>query len=233
MGGEVFTHLRSHGRFSRKITRFYIAEVVLAMEYLHSKNIVYRDLKPENLLIDSFGHIKLTDFGFAKVIDDNRTYTMCGTPEYLAPEVIKGKGHGVEVDWWAVGVLLFEMLAGYPPFYDEDPFGIYEKILLKRITFPSHFSNSSRDLIKKLLAHDRTKRLGNLKDGAEDVKKHRFFRKIDWTALAQRKLKPPIIPLIASEGDTSNFEPYQEEAGYEYCFSPDVDDPYASKFADF
>lgn len=111
VGGELFSHLRRAGRFTNDMTRFYASEIVLAIEYLHSKNIVYRDLKPENLLIGHDGHICLTDFGFAKIIQD-RTWTLCGTPEYLAPEVIQSKGHGKAVDWWALGILIFEMLAG-------------------------------------------------------------------------------------------------------------------------
>jgi len=232
-GGELFSHLRAAGRFSTKTARFYAAEIVLALEFLHDHKIVYRDLKPENLLLDHKGHIKVTDFGFAKVVSDNRTFTLCGTPEYLAPEVIKGKGHGTEVDWWALGILVFEMLAGYPPFYDENPFGIYEKILLGRIAFPSHIDSSARDLIKKLLASDRTRRLGNLKDGAVDVKKHRFFKGIDWEALNKRKLTPPIQPNVQHPGDTSNFEEYEEEAGYEICLDESIVDIYADVFADF
>jgi len=232
-GGELFSHLRAAGRFATKTARFYAAEIVLALEYLHQQKIVYRDLKPENLLLDHKGHIKVTDFGFAKVVPDNRTFTLCGTPEYLAPEVIKGKGHGTEVDWWALGILVFEMLAGFPPFYDENPFGIYEKILLGRISFPAHFDSSARDLVKKLLASDRTRRLGNLKDGAADVKKHRFFKGLDWDAMSKRKNTPPIVPVVEHEGDTSNFEEYEEEAGYDVCLDESVADIYADVFADF
>jgi len=208
-GGELFSHLRKAGRFPTDTARVYAAEVVLALEYLHSLNILYRDLKPENLLLSDSGHIKIADFGFAKHVED-RTWTLCGTPEYLAPEIIQSKGHGKAVDWWALGVLLFEMLAGYPPFFDDNPFGIYEKILANRIHFPKHFDANAKDLLKKLLASDRTRRLGNLKGGADDVKKHKFFKGIDWEALAEGQVKAPIQPIVKGEGDASNFETYKE-----------------------
>ena len=150
VGGEFFTHLRSQGRFSEDTSRFYASEILLTFEYLHGMDIIYRDLKPENLLLDKTGHIKITDFGFAKKID-HRTYTLCGTPDYLAPEIILNKGHGKPVDWWAMGVLIYEMMAGYPPFYDEDPMGTYQKILHGKLEFASHFSRGARDLVKKLL----------------------------------------------------------------------------------
>jgi protein kinase A/protein kinase X len=130
---------------------------------LHQQDIVYRDLKPENLLIDAEGHIKLADFGFAKHLEDDRTFTLCGTPEYLAPEIVKGSkntGYGKSVDWWALGILLFEMLAGYPPFYDCEPFGIYKKILAGIIEFPKFFSLRTKDLIRKLLNPEIKYRLG-------------------------------------------------------------------------
>merc|ERR1719197_106224 len=209
LGGELFTHLRSAGRFSGATTRFYAAEIVLTLEFLHAKKIIYRDLKPENILLDKRGHIKITDFGFSKKVED-RTFTLCGTPEYLAPEVIKGKGYSFEVDWWALGILVFEMLAGYPPFYDENPFGIYEKILLGRLVFPAHFDSASRDLIKKLLTADRTKRLGNLRAGAEDVKKHKWFRNFAFKDLIDAELPAPVNPDVKGEGDTHNFDQYPD-----------------------
>ncbi|TPX65756.1 hypothetical protein SpCBS45565_g04935 [Spizellomyces sp. 'palustris'] len=209
VGGELFSHLRKAGKFSNDMTRFYAAEIVLAIEYLHSLNIIYRDLKPENLLLDDRGHIKITDFGFAKKVED-RTWTLCGTPEYLAPEIIHSKGHGKAVDWWALGILIFEMLAGYPPFFDDNPFGIYEKILAGRIVFPAHFDANAKDLIKRLLTADRTKRLGNLKDGSEDIKRHKWFRGVDWQALLNRAVQAPIVPVISHPGDTRNFESYPE-----------------------
>ncbi|XP_033834442.1 cAMP-dependent protein kinase catalytic subunit PRKX [Periophthalmus magnuspinnatus] len=209
-GGELFSYLRSRGRFSNSAGLFYTSEIVCAIEYLHAKDIVYRDLKPENILLDAQGHIRLTDFGFAKKLSD-RTWTLCGTPEYLAPEVIQSKGHGRAVDWWALGILVFEMLAGYPPFFDDNPFGIYQKILAGKLEFPRHLDFYVKDLIKKFLVIDRARRLGNMKNGADDVKRHRWFKTVDWDAVPLRKLKPPIVPKVSHDGDTSNFDVYPED----------------------
>ena len=158
-GGELFTLLRREGRFSNDVALFFASEILLAFEYLHGMDIAYRDLKPENLLIDREGHVKITDFGFAKVVKD-KTYTLCGTPEYLAPEIIQSKGHNKNVDWWALGVLVFEMLAGYPPFYDDNPMGIYQKIMDGYYEFPPHVEPKARDLVKSFLCADRSLRLG-------------------------------------------------------------------------
>lgn len=210
IGGELFTHLRRAKRFSTDVARYYAAEVVNTLTYLHDKGIIYRDLKPENLLLDARGGLKMTDFGFAKFVED-RTFTLCGTPEYLAPEIIVSKGHGKSVDWWATGVLLFEMLAGYPPFFDDNPFGIYEKIMEGKLEFPSHMDVAAKDLIRRLLTADRSRRLGSLRGGGEDVKKHKFFKSIDWDDLQARKIEPPLVPETKGLGDTRNFDVYDEE----------------------
>jgi serine/threonine protein kinase len=161
-GGELFTLLRREGRFANDVALFFASEIALAFEYLHNMDIAYRDLKPENLLIDKQGHVKITDFGFAKVVPE-KTYTLCGTPEYLAPEIIQSKGHNKNVDWWALGVLVFEMLAGYPPFYDDNPLGIYHKIMDGYYEFPPHIEPKARDLVKSFLCADTTTRLGHPK----------------------------------------------------------------------
>lgn len=212
VGGEFFTHLRQANRFPNDTARFYAAEVVCAFEHFHAKNIIYRDLKPENLLLDSGGHLKVTDFGFAKVIDPStKTWTLCGTPEYLAPEIILNKGHGKAVDWWAVGVLVYEMLVGYPPFYSDDRMVLYQNILAGKIEYPSYVSRQAKDLISKLLTADLTRRLGNLRSGAKDIRRHPWFRGIDWAALEKKQLRPPMVPKAASEDDTSYFDQYPDD----------------------
>ena len=195
MGGELFTHLRTAGRFPNDCAKYYAAEIILAIEHMHARDIIYRDLKPENLLLDKDGHLKLTNFGFAKKIEDQRTYTLCGTPEYMAPEVIQSKGHGKAVDWWALGILLYEMLMGYPPFVDESPLRTYEKILDGRINFPAWVDAKARDLIKGLLAMDHTKRLGTLKNGVADIKQLPYFSAANWDKVLACKYPAPIRTL--------------------------------------
>jgi len=163
-GGELFTYLRSVVRFSSNQACFYAAQIVSIFEYIHSNNVIYRDLKPENILIDTEGYLKLTDFGFAKIVE-GRTYTLCGTPEYLAPEILSNKGHGKGVDWWTLGILLFEMIAGIDPFTDDDPMAIYKNILRGTIKFPRKFDKDARSLVKHLLQADLSKRYGNLNKG--------------------------------------------------------------------
>ncbi|KAG7085720.1 hypothetical protein E1B28_003264 [Marasmius oreades] len=204
-GGELFTHLRRAVRFTPDVTRFYLATIILALKYLHSFNIIYRDLKPENLLLDSRGYLRLTDFGFAKIVDD-RTWTLCGTPEYLAPEIIQSDGHGKAADWWACGVLCYEMLVGHPPFYDENSvYGIYENILSGNIQWPRYVDSLSRSLIKSFLNPDRTKRLGNMIGGPQDILDHPWFRGVDWDLLERRGISAPIIPHTSSGDDTRHF----------------------------
>lgn len=224
-GGELFTYLRTEGRLNSEQAMFYSASVALMFEYLHSKNIIYRDLKPENLLIDSKGYLKLTDFGFAKYCD-GRTYTLCGTPEYLAPEVLLNKGHGKPVDWWCLGILTYEMIAGIDPFNDEDPMAIYQKILKGKVKFPRDFDKNCKSLVKHLLVADVSKRYGCLKKGVDDIKKHRWFKTFNWSDLIDEKITPDYIPQIADEGDTSNFSTYPDSPTQ----SPEVtkdEDPFA------
>ena len=170
-GGEFFRALRTRGRLSEPAARFYAAEVVAALAALHGRGVVYRDLKPENLLLDAGGHLKVADFGFAKALPrGGRTYTLCGTPDYLAPEVILNKGHGPSADWWAAGVLIYEMLAGAPPFVEADVGATYRRAVEGRFAVPPHFSAAARDLVRRLLQVDLSQRLGCLAGGVGDIK---------------------------------------------------------------
>lgn len=208
-GGELFTYLRGVGKFPTDQARFYLAQIVCIFEYLHSKNIVYRDLKPENVLINKNGYLKLTDFGFAKKIT-GRTYTLCGTPEYLAPEILLNKGHGKPVDWWTCGILLYEMIAGIDPFNDDDTMNVYKKILKGHVKFPSKFDSGAKSIVKHLLEHDLSKRYGNLKNGVKDIKNHRFFNGLDWSKLLGKGLPAPYVPRVKDAKDTSNFNCYPD-----------------------
>lgn len=210
-GGELFTYLRATQKFENDKALFFSVEIVSALAHCHELDIIYRDMKPENVLIDVTGHVKLTDFGFAKKVKD-RTWTLCGTPEYLAPEIIQSKGHGKAVDWWSLGILIYEMLAGFPPFFDENPFDIYRKILECKVEFPRHFDSHAKDLIKKLLVLDRTKRLGCLRKGTQDILDHKWFssRGFTWTDVYRKKLRPPIVPIVSHAGDAQNFEDYDD-----------------------
>lgn len=226
-GGEMFSHLRKMGKFEESSSKFYAAQVILALEYLHACELVYRDLKPENILIDRSGYIKITDFGFCKLIR-GRTWTLCGTPEYLAPEIVLSKGYGRSVDWWSMGVLLFEMSAGHPPFFASDPMRIYEKIVAGKYRCPGHFTPELKDLVGHVLQVDVTKRYGNLKDGVLDFKNHRWFKEVDWDMLLNSRIHPPFIPKIRSAGDASNFDHFDEEKIKESPVNL-----YEEEFADF
>jgi protein kinase A len=206
-GGEMFTHLRKARKFSDEVSKFYGLQVGSAFAFCHSKNIIHRDLKPENLLLSTAGYSKLTDFGFAKVVEPGaRTYTLCGTPEYIAPEVLLNKGHGKPVDWWTLGILIYEMIVGQPPFCDEEPMGIYQKILAGKIYFPKYFDRNAKALVKKLVTADLSKRYGNLKGGTDDVVKHKWFQTIDADKMLAMELESPYKPKVSGDSDVSNFE---------------------------
>jgi len=211
LGGELFSVLREKTFFSENTARFYAGSVVCAFEYMHNMNFIYRDLKPENLLLDSKGVMKVTDFGFAKDVSSGRTWTLCGTPDYLAPEIVAGKGHGKGVDWWTLGIFIYEMLASYPPFFDEDPMKTYAKIMHGRINYPSHFSKESISLVKKLLHPKAIKRLGVVRGGAKLIKKHSWFHGFDWESLVDMTMAAPIVPKIKNDLDISNFDTYDED----------------------
>ena len=223
-GGDMFTHLRKLRKFDEQLARFYAAQVILAFEYLHFVGIVFRDLKPENIMIDKTGFLKITDFGFAKKIDDKRTDTMCGTPEYYAPEMVKNHSYSFSVDWWTLGVLMFEMTDGRPPFRSANVLKLFQLILENSIEFPEFFSGSLKSVIQNLTKSERTKRLNS----AKAVKAHRFFEQVDWMGLYKQKTTPPYVPNVYSESDTHNFEKLAEEKIEEF-----PDELYAKEFEDY
>jgi len=208
-GGELFFHLSKEVKFDVERARFYTAELVLAIGHLHENDIIYRDLKPENIVLDAEGHIQMTDFGLAKsaISNQNPTYTFCGTPEYLAPEIIKGKGHSKPVDWWSLGILLYEMLVGLPPFYSENINEMYELILKTPLKFPSFVPSDAQSLLKGLLERDPGKRLGSGSSDYKEIKKHEFFAKIDWDKLYKRQIPPPFVPKTDKDDSSAgNFD---------------------------
>ena len=209
-GGELFTHLRNRGKLSEPSARFYAASVVYAFTTLHSQRIAYRDLKPENLVMDANGFVKLVDFGLAKQLLSGKTWTLCGTPDYLAPEIILNEGHDLAVDYWALGVLIYEMVVGAPPFYAEDPMEVYEKILSGNPSMPSFFTRNLSDLIKKLLRSQQAKRLGNTRGGTASVVKHKWFSTFEWALLENGEAKPPHKPNVGARDDVANFDNFEE-----------------------
>ncbi|EGV64891.1 cAMP-dependent protein kinase catalytic subunit [Yamadazyma tenuis] len=229
-GGELFSLLRKSQRFPNPVAKFYAAEVTLALEYLHSHDIIYRDLKPENILLDRNGHIKITDFGFAKEVN-TVTWTLCGTPDYIAPEVITSKPYNKSVDWWSLGVLIFEMLAGYTPFYDSTPMKTYEKILSGKIHYPSFFTPDVIDLLSSLMTADLTRRLGNLMNGPADIRNHQWFSEVIWEKILAKDIETPYEPPItAGVGDSSLFDHYPEE---QLDYGSAGEDPYFQYFTEF
>ncbi|KAI5123432.1 hypothetical protein M0805_006137 [Coniferiporia weirii] len=209
-GGELFWHLQKETKFGEERARFYIAELVLALEHLHKYDIVYRDLKPENILLDATGHIALCDFGLSKpdLKSDQLTNTFCGTTEYLAPEVLlDDHGYSKLVDFWSLGVLLFEMCCGWSPFYAEDTQQMYKNICFGKIRFPKNvIGEDGKQFVKGLLNRNPKHRLGAQRD-AEELKAHPFFKSIDWKALAAKQITPPFIPVVESDESVANFDP--------------------------
>jgi len=209
-GGELFWHLQKEGRFEERRAKFYIAELILALRHLHQHDIVYRDLKPENILLDANGHIALCDFGLSKanLSKGDTTNTFCGTTEYLAPEVLLDEaGYTKMVDFWSLGVLVFEMCCGWSPFYAEDTQQMYKNIAFGKVRFPRDaLSPDGRNFVKGLLNRNPKHRLGADGD-ADELMRQPFFNDIDWDALGRKALVPPFKPQLKSELDTSNFDP--------------------------
>ena len=204
-GGELFFHLRRNPQYKEKSVKFYMSEILLAIDYMHKNNFIYRDLKPENILIDKYGHIKLTDFGLSKLLDEEeqKTYTLCGTAEYLAPEIIFEKGYDKTCDWFSFGVVLFEMLCGIHPFKQKK--GKFNPQIYKmKIQIPENISKCAKDLIEKLLNSNPRERIGY--NGSEEIMNHEFFKDIDFDKVIIKQYKPPFIPKLDSEGDLRYFD---------------------------
>jgi len=227
-GGELFQHLRNHGKFTEEEAKFYVVEVLLALDFIHKNKCIYRDLKLENILLDKHGHIRLTDFGLSKIIlekKESKAYTICGTPEYLAPEILLEKGYGKEVDYWSLGIILYEMLCGKSPFNNEikeirkkvredsklreigeKDLLIERKVHYKEVNYPPFMSRKVRSLLRGLIEIDPCKRLGYGKNGFDNVKKHEFFEDVDWEQAYMKKLSPNFVPKFADSMDVNNFD---------------------------
>eukprot|EP01147_Barroeca_monosierra_P007545 gene7545-7704_t len=213
-GGELFFHLRKEKRFNEDRTRFYIGEILLALTYLHDQGIIYRDLKLENLLLDSSGHIKITDFGLCKeeITYGSTTRTFCGTPEYLAPEVILDLDYGLPVDWWGLGVVTYEMLSGKLPFNSQDYEELFEMIVTRDVIFPPTIDGDAKasfkidDLLEKLLVKDPTQRFGSCPRDGHEIQEHPWFAPIDFEKLYNREIPAPFLPKVKSATDVSNFD---------------------------
>ncbi|KAG8551934.1 hypothetical protein GDO81_004344 [Engystomops pustulosus] len=215
LGGELWTILRDTGSFEEGTARFCIGCVLEAYDYLHNRGIVYRDLKPENLLLDSEGYIKMVDFGFAKKIGPGKkTWTFCGTPEYVAPEIIMNRGHDFGADYWSLGILIYELLTGSPPFSGTDPIKIYNMVLkgIEKVDFPHRIGRRSEDLIRRLCRINPAERLGNRKNGISDIRKHKWFQGFNWEGLRNRKLLSPLKREIKGITDHSYFDSFLPEA---------------------
>jgi serine/threonine protein kinase len=208
-GGELFTYLDRQKMFLEDAAKIYMAELILALEHLHSLGIIYRDLKPENVLLDREGHVKLTDFGLSKVSvgdggdDGARTLTVCGTVEYMAPEVLAHQPYDYCVDWWSLGAMSFDMMTGRPPFTSQNRKKTVDMIMNRKLTLPKFLTNEARDLLTRLLKKRPEARLGRA--GSQSIKAHQFFASIDWKRVLERQIEVPIKPVLRGAEDVNNF----------------------------
>ena len=207
-GGEMFFHLHKEKRFSNEKTRFYIIELVLAIEFLHNNKMLYRDLKPENIMVDATGHIKLTDFGLSKKVkrQKEKAFTICGTPQYLAPEILSDEGYDNSVDWWSLGCVMYEILVMKATFRMTKGSYLSAERYRKKVTIPEFVTPEAKDLISQLLVPNPKKRLGYGLDGAKNIKEHAYFQGINWEDAWNRQLTPPFIPNLKGETDLSYFD---------------------------
>ena len=213
-GGELFYHLRHLGRMAEDQARFYISEILLGLEYLHSKDIIYRDLKPENIILDVDGHVKITDFGLSKQIlkPKDRSFSFCGSPEYMSPEMLTEQGHGREVDFYSLGALMFEILTGLPPYYDSNKSMMYKNIMQNQLEVPNYLSRSAKDLILSLLVKDPGSRLG-AKGGTEEIKNHPWFKPVSWKKVIDKKMVPPYRPNFRHSNFDSDYTNLELDTG--------------------
>uniref|UniRef100_A0A8B9JWP5 Protein kinase C n=1 Tax=Astyanax mexicanus TaxID=7994 RepID=A0A8B9JWP5_ASTMX len=203
-GGDLMFHIQDKGRFDLFRATFYSAEIICGLQFLHSKGVIYRDLKLDNVMLDKDGHIKIADFGMCKenMIGENRATTFCGTPDYIAPEILLGQKYTFSVDWWSFGVLVYEMLIGQSPFQGDDEDELFESIRMDVPHYPRWITKESKDLLEKLFERDPTRRLGVV----GNIRGHSFFKTINWPALEKREVPPPFKPKVKSPNDCSNFD---------------------------
>ncbi|KAM5231101.1 protein kinase C delta type isoform 6-T10 [Hipposideros larvatus] len=232
-GGDLMYHIQDKGRFELYRATFYAAEIVCGLQFLHSKGIIYRDLKLDNVMLDRDGHIKIADFGMCKenIVGEKQASTFCGTPDYIAPEILQGQKYSFSVDWWSFGVLLYEMLIGQSPFHGDDEDELFESIRVDTPHYPRWITKESKDILEKLLERDPTKRLGV----TGNIKIHPFFKTINWTLLEKRQVEPPFKPKVKSPGDYSNFDQefLNEKARLSYSDKNLIDSMDQTAFAGF
>lgn len=230
-GGEIFTYLKQSKRFPEPQVRFYAAQVLLAFEYLHAIDVLYRDLKPENVTLECDGYLKLIDFGFAKHVP-RVTSSFIGTPEYMAPEMLirtrREKGYGISVDVWSFGVFIYELITGNPPFSGDNLFQLFNRIVKKKFTLPSEFNQSLSDLLKRIFQADVESRIGCGKNGVLELKQHSWFSEINWWALFNKQVKPYFIPTCSDQKEDANFPTYDEEP-----IEESEEEQYQELFSDF
>lgn len=202
-GGQLFFHLKKERMFKESVARFYIAQLVISLEYLHKHNILHRDLKPENILLDTYGNVKLTDFGLAKEFFDSldRATSFCGTIEYMSPEMIKGDPYSYPTDWWSVGILFYDMVTGSPPFKSKNHKVLKDMICTSKVKLPGYLTADAHSLIKGLIERNVSKRLT-----VEQIKSHPFFKTIDWVKLENKEIKTPLNPSIDDNYDLKHFD---------------------------
>eukprot|EP00051_Salpingoeca_urceolata_P006007 m.79907 g.79907 ORF g.79907 m.79907 type:complete len:660 (+) comp14643_c1_seq1:246-2225(+) len=207
-GGDLMYQIQQQDHFSEKLSVFYSAEISIGLWYLHDQGIIYRDLKLDNVMLAADGHVKIADFGMCKegIKNGRTTTTFCGTPDYIAPEIIQYKPYGSSVDWWSLGVLLYEMLVGAPPFDGDDEDELFDNILAAPISYPRTLSREASQVLRGFMTRDHQSRLGCSTTGKRDIMDHPFFRNIDWAKLEAKQVTPPFKPRIKSAKDANNFD---------------------------